>query len=291
MASFVDDKTPICVPFILEQLKSHSTSRPLVIGLNGVQGAGKTTLVSALANALEQEGAPTLVCSIDDFYLNHEDLVALGRQNPDNALVQHRGEPGTHDMPLANSVFTALMEGKPTKIPVYDKSAFAGHGDRAPESQWRSVNQPGQPLTKAIILEGWSVGFRSLTPEQVEAKWKAPSRTLQKHKLEHLLFINERLRQYDVLTDLFDAFIHIDAEDLEFVYGWRAEQEEHLRRDKGDPNAGMSPEQVVKFVDGYFPAYELYTSSLRQGVISGKPGKQLRMSVGRDRKVKEVTTV
>jgi D-glycerate 3-kinase len=94
MASFVDDKTPICVPFILEQLKSHSTSRPLVIGLNGVQGAGKTTLVSALANALEQEGAPTLVCSIDDFYLNHEDLVALGRQNPDNALVQHRGEPG-----------------------------------------------------------------------------------------------------------------------------------------------------------------------------------------------------
>ncbi|CAG9998000.1 unnamed protein product [Clonostachys byssicola] len=291
MASFVDDKTPICVPFILEQLRSHSTSRPLVIGLNGVQGAGKTTLVSALANALEQEGAPTLVCSIDDFYLKHEDLVALGRQNPDNALVQHRGEPGTHDMPLAKSVFTALMEGKPTKIPVYDKSAFAGHGDRAPESQWRSVNQPGQPLTKAIILEGWSVGFRSLTPDQVEAKWKAPSRTLQKHKLEHLLFINERLRQYDVLTDLFDAFIHIDAEDLEFVYGWRAEQEEHLRRDKGDPNAGMSPEQVVKFVDGYFPAYELYTDSLRQGVISGKPGKQLRMSVGRDRKVKEVTTV
>ena len=77
MATFVDDKTPICVPFILDRLKSHASSRPLVIGLNGVQGAGKTTLVQALADSLEREGAHTLVCSIDDFYLNHDDLVAL----------------------------------------------------------------------------------------------------------------------------------------------------------------------------------------------------------------------
>ncbi len=92
---FVDDKTPICVPFILEHLAKHpSTTRPFVIGLNGVQGAGKTTLVSALSAALEAQGIPTLTCSIDDFYLNHQDLLALGRANPDNALVQHRGEPG-----------------------------------------------------------------------------------------------------------------------------------------------------------------------------------------------------
>ena len=94
-ATFVDDKTPICVPFILEHLKAHHGDRPFVIGLNGIQGAGKTTLVRALASALEAQGVHTLVCSIDDFYLNHADLVALGREHPDNALVQHRGEPGT----------------------------------------------------------------------------------------------------------------------------------------------------------------------------------------------------
>lgn len=183
------------------------------------------------------------------------------------------------------------MEGRPTSIPVYDKSAYNGHGDRADESLWHSVNQPGQPQTKAIILEGWSVGFRALSPADVETKWKAPSRTLQSHKLEHLQFVNEHLKGYDTLTDLFDAFIHIDAEDTQFVYSWRSEQEEHLRRDKGDPNAGMTPEQVVKFVDGYFPAYELYTDKVRGGILPGRSGHQLRMVVGRDRKVKEVFRV
>jgi D-glycerate 3-kinase len=180
------------------------------------------------------------------------------------------------------------MEGKPTKVPQYDKSAFSGHGDRAPESQWRPINQPGQPPVRAVILEGWAVGFRAMSPEDVEARWKAPSRTLANHKLEHLLFVNEKLKGYDALTDLFDAFIHIDAEDLTFVYAWRAEQEDHLRRDKGDPDAGMSPEEVRKFVDGYFPGYELYTDGVRRGILPGQTGKQLRMVVGRDRKVKEV---
>lgn len=195
---------------------------------------------------------------------------------------------GTHDLPLATGFFNAVMEGKPTMVPQYDKSAFSGHGDRAPESQWRPINQPGQPPVRAVILEGWAVGFRALNPEDVEARWKAPSRTLANHKLEHLLFVNEKLKGYDALTDLFDAFIHIDAEDLTFVYAWRAEQEDHLRRDKGDPNAGMSPEEVRKFVDGYFPGYELYTDGVRRGVLAGQTGKQLRMVVGRDRKVKEV---
>lgn len=68
--------------------------RPLIIGLNGMQGAGKTTLVAALAAALEKENTATLVCSIDDFYLTHDDQQALARENASNALLQHRGEPG-----------------------------------------------------------------------------------------------------------------------------------------------------------------------------------------------------
>jgi D-glycerate 3-kinase len=68
--------------------------------LNGVQGVGKTTLVRRLAAALSQdEGLETLVCSIDDFYLKHDDQVALAASMPDNALVQVRGEPGMFDNP------------------------------------------------------------------------------------------------------------------------------------------------------------------------------------------------
>lgn len=49
----VDDKSEHCVPFILGRIKLHGdsyksrgeTPPPFFIGLNGVQGAGKTTLV------------------------------------------------------------------------------------------------------------------------------------------------------------------------------------------------------------------------------------------------------
>lgn len=88
-------KTPICISFIRERLAApRAARRPLIVGLNGMQGVGKTTLVTALAAALEEAGIRTLTCSIDDFYLTHENQVALAREHPDNALVQHRGEPG-----------------------------------------------------------------------------------------------------------------------------------------------------------------------------------------------------
>lgn len=138
------------------------------------------------------------------------------------------------------------------------------------------------------MLEGWSVGFRPLSDDEVERRWKAPSRTLQSHKLEHLLFVNENLRAYDSLTNLFHVFIQIDSEDTQYVYIWRAEQEDHLRLIKDDPSAGMTNDQVVEFVDGYYPAYELYTDGIRSGIFSDHPGCQLRMVVGRDRRVKQV---
>ena len=56
MPAIVDDKSEHCIPFILERLKLHQEqyeSRdqkppPFFLGLNGVQGAGKTTLVGSL---------------------------------------------------------------------------------------------------------------------------------------------------------------------------------------------------------------------------------------------------
>ncbi|KAK1752077.1 putative d-glycerate 3-kinase [Echria macrotheca] len=291
----VDDKSPICIPFILSQLEAHKSSpqntRPFIIGLNGVQGVGKTTLVRALAQTLqERQGLPTLVVSIDDFYLTHADQLALAEAHPDNALLQYRGEPGTHDIPLATSFLTAALAGEPTHVPQYDKAAFSGLGDRAPESQWPAINQPGQPRIQVLILEGWCVGFRPLPPSEVEARWRAPTaRTLHSHTLENLLFVNEQLRAYDALTDRLDAFIHVDAEDTEYVYAWRLQQEAQLRRERG---VGMTDDQVVKFVDAYYPAYELYSDGVRRGIFAGgRPGRQLRLIVGRDRSVQDKVVI
>lgn len=195
-------------------------------------------------------------------------------------------------MVLAHEFFTALQDGEETKIPQYDKSQFGGQGDRVPVSRWASVNGPSQPKAQVIIFEGWSVGFRALSDDDVRAKAaQAGTITLHKHRLEDLLFVNEKLRDYETINKCFDAFIHIDAEDTSFVYDWRQQQEAALRREKG---VGMSEEMVTKFVDGYYPAYELFTDALRQGIFKGTEepeGRQLRLIVGKDRKVKEVILI
>ncbi|GME65995.1 Uridine cytidine [Neofusicoccum parvum] len=304
MAAIVDDKSEHCIPFILDRIKAHreqhgDNARPFFLGLNGVQANARhhfhpqvTTLCQTLRTA--PYALPTAVLSIDDLYLTHDAQVALAASNPTNPLIQHRGEPGTHDLALGRSVFASLLSKSPTAIPAYDKSAFSGQGDRADPSTWETVNAPGTPPVEVVVFEGWSVGFRAVADAALEAKWAAARDAaakgeydgqLARHELRHLRFVNERLREYDALTDMLDAFVHIDAERTTYVYDWRLQQEAALRAAKGK---GMTDEQVVHFVNGYYPAYELYTDTLRAGIFKGEKGRQLRLVVGKDRRVKTV---
>jgi D-glycerate 3-kinase len=89
--------------FLLARLEAHRRQRPetpFFVGLNGVQGVGKSTLVRLLAAALGRSAAvETLACSIDDLYLAHADQAALARRHAANPLLQHRGAPGKRSPP------------------------------------------------------------------------------------------------------------------------------------------------------------------------------------------------
>lgn len=316
--TMIDDKCQHAIPFILSLLdgvrswdSSASNSQPFFLGINGVQGVGKSVLVSLIQKTLEAPpyNLPTIVFSIDDIYLPHADQKSLAKTHKDNGLLQHRGQPGTHDVHLGLSVLESLKQNRPTRIPSFDKSAYHGQGDRVPESEWEIANQDPQKMIRVVLFEGWCVGFRSLPPAVLESKHAAAVSSLQSpntsytgqlacHSLSSLETINEALKSYDSLTDYLDAFIHVDAVDPQFVYKWRLQQEAELRAKMG---AGMEDEEVIRFVNGYYPAYELYTDGLRHGLFtsSHQPGsagvsnqesgkKQMTLVVGEDRKVIEV---
>ena len=150
--------------------------------------------------------------SLDDIYLTHDDQVALAQAHPSNPLLQHRGQPSTHDLALGEQVFESLRAGRPTAIPQYDKSAFAGQGDRVPQSQWQVVNGDGQEKVKVVIFEGWCVGFRAWDDKTLREKWEAAVRLKEQDsnyngrlghvKLEDVKAVNDALRKYDNLTEL-----------------------------------------------------------------------------------------
>jgi D-glycerate 3-kinase len=165
--------------------------------------------VTAIAQKLQSPpySLQVVVISIDDFYLGHEDQIQLAKSHPDNPLVQHRGQPSTHDVGLLEKVFKDLRLGEPTQIPQYDKSCFNGQGDRVNSDRWESVNDVESKRVNVVIFEGWCVGFRPLTDEQLKKRWTeaCSEKDTQKsdyrgrlgwNKFEDIKFINDTLRDY-----------------------------------------------------------------------------------------------
>ena len=168
--------------------------------------------VSLLRSTLSSppHNLPNVVLSLDDFYLTHTDQESLAKSQPDNPLVQHRGQPSTHDLPLLISTLESLKERWLTQLPRYDKSAFSGAGDRTDSSTWEQVNEPETPSIEVVILEGWCVGFRPLSNYDLEHKWLSAREKeesghgngqLGKLKLEDVFFVNDKLKEYDSVTE------------------------------------------------------------------------------------------
>lgn len=150
--------------------------------------------------------------SIDDLYLSHDEQVELAASCPDNPLIQHRGQPSTHSVEIGVDLFAAILrKDKDIKVPAYDKSCFAGAGDRMPQHEWQILNREGEQTVEVVIFEGWCVGFRALSIEEVIHKWKAARALflegghayrgrLGRSELKHVLFVNDKLKAYDALT-------------------------------------------------------------------------------------------
>lgn len=226
----------------IDRALAAEARRPLVIGLCGAQGSGKSTAAAAVAAGLEAHGIAAAVLSLDDVYATAADRAALARTV--HPLLHTRGVPGTHDLALAHATLDALAAGQPVRLPRFDKA----RDDRTPEALW-PLAPPG---VQVVLFEGWCVGARP----QPAAALAHPVNALEAECDAEGVWrahVNAQLAgPYAALFARLDRLFLLQAPGFEVVCGWRAEQEQALRR-AAPPGAamGMDDAAIARFVQHY----------------------------------------
>lgn len=193
------------------------------------------------------------VCTavLPDLYLPHDEMLAVARQNASNPLLQGRGQPGTHDVALGTSLLHAIRalsatSDTPVHLPVYDKSAWQGAGDRAPTHV--TVHAP----LDVVLFEGWCLGMHALDTAALHQRMTdAP---LSTYTFADLAPIQAELHVWEQQWyPLLDAFIQFcpqapaGASRWSLVYPWRVQAEHAMKQRNG--GHGMTDDQVAAFVE------------------------------------------
>ena len=220
----------------IDELK-QLLGRPVVQGILGVQGTGKTTLANALRLILGHLGYTTLTFSIDDLYKPYAERQQLRQQDP---RLVWRGPPGTHDVELGIQVLDQCRQPHrqdPILVPRFDKAAYNGAGDRtAPER----IEPPD-----IILFEGWFVGVRPVA-ESVFNEPPPPIVTAADRQFAQ--DCHEWLKAYLPLWERLDSLFVLHPVDYRLSKQWRREAEQKMI---AAGRSGMSNAEVEKFVE-YF---------------------------------------
>jgi len=226
----------------------RETLRPIVVGVCGAQGSGKSTLCTAVAAMLAERNLQTAVLALDDLYLPKARRATMAAAI--HPLFRTRGPPGTHDVGLGLSLLDALVrDGPPADValPAFDKAS----DDRRPPDQWPHVKTP----VDIVLFEGWCVGAQP----QASAALAAPINALEATEDQAGRWragVEAALAgPYQALFSRLDRLILLKAPSFEQVYAWRAEQEAKLAASLDaapDPHRrSMSPQDLRRFIMHY----------------------------------------
>jgi D-glycerate 3-kinase len=227
----------------------RSSDTPLLVGVFGSQGSGKSTFADFLKIILEQQfGMSTVVMSLDDFYLTRQQRSVLSTEI--HPLLMTRGVPGTHDIKLLQQTIDQLKafdRSVPVSVPIFDKAI----DDRAPPEQSQSISiKP-----RVIVLEGWCVGVRPQRHTELNVAVNELESSNDKDG-SWRQFVNQQLA--DVYAPIFaqlDTLIALVAPSFDCVHDWRSLQEakliEKLESAKKSTEGTMSEAQIDVFIAHY----------------------------------------
>jgi len=222
--------------------------RPIVQGILGLQGTGKTTLAAAVSGVLARLGYRALSLSLDDLYAPYEQRQQLQAQDPRYAW---RGPPGTHDVAAGVQVLADARQGWfPLSVPRFDKSARGGAGDRTAPERVAAAD--------LVLFEGWFVGAR---PVRDRALADAPAPITTDAARAFARDVNRRLSNYLLLWAHLDRLLVLEPSDYSLSKQWRQQAERQAREAS---RAGMSDAEVAQFVDYFWRSLppELFVAPL-----------------------------
>ncbi len=246
-ATYGNDARQCFLPLIRDIIAAMQSRqlRPFVLGINGAQGTGKSTLAKLLSSLLEQAGYRVANLSIDDLYYSKTRRRELAAEV--HPLLSSRGVPGTHDIDLALLLMQQLKDaGDKDRItlPGFDKAV----DDCLPREACRRMQGP----IDVVILEGWCVG---VTPQK-EAQLMTPINDLERREDEAghwRVYVNDALAgDYQKLFAQLHMLVMLQAPDFEAVLRWRSLQEEKLRLSAAADASGlMDEEAIARFIQHF----------------------------------------
>lgn len=193
-----------------------------VVGINGAQGSGKSTLSAVLKIILEHAyNCHTAVISLDDLYLSRADRQALAQTV--HPLLQTRGVPGTHDPMLGIQLLDALsslQQGQTLALPHFDKAS----DERLGEDKWPLFTGP----TDVVIFEGWCMGSSPSPASALVEPINLLEATEDKNG-KWRTYVNDKLRgDYQALFARNNVLMMLKAPNFANIHRWRWEQEQKL---------------------------------------------------------------
>lgn len=238
----ISEFVPLAEKIVANQQQQKS---PFIVGINGCQGSGKSTLSDFLCEYIKDKyKLNVIVLSLDDFYFSQQKRAQLAKDI--HPLLATRGVPGTHNTAHIKELFEQIKRGTGSlPLPRFNKATdnpFA-------EESWPVVELP----VDIVLFEGWCWGVHPQSKQQLAEPVNQLERDADANGIWRN-YVNQCLENdYVPLYAHMDFWVLLKAPSFECVYQWRLEQEMKLRQKSAfqDNSKVMSENEVMEFIKFY----------------------------------------